>query len=212
MSNPIEVLGIDPSLRATGWCRAVFVEGKPVRFLDAGCLKTEPRKDVMQESADFQDAKFIASEISKLLVVDGAPRAAAMCIETPGGHSSKRAERAFGTLWGILATLSHITAVPVLHLPPKKIKVAVTHDRHAKKSVVEKVLRESGCVEQELLDRIDGIVDGAVVRKEKANKDHREAMFDAMAVVYAMRNSKALDMVRQAHKQMEGLLQASLKP
>jgi Holliday junction resolvasome RuvABC endonuclease subunit len=126
----INIMGIDPSLSATGWCIAsVDTESRKIlRILEIGLCETEKGKgkQVRKSSDDLARARKINQTLRERITAHGVKVGAS---EVPSGAQSASASRAFGIVVGLLAGLP----IPLIEVSPTEVKVASCNSKIADK-------------------------------------------------------------------------------
>lgn len=135
MSKTVRVLGLDPSLTATGWvvCDVDISTSRPkiVDIIELGLSETAPSKlkgkDKVRVSSDnVARARTQRECMQSAVTIHGAQIA---CSEVPSGAQSAKAALAFGIVIGLLAALP----VPMVEVTPLQVKEAATGDKYADK-------------------------------------------------------------------------------
>ncbi len=140
----INIMGIDPSLTATGWCIAAVDTDtrKIVDVLEIGLVETAPTKgkQVRKSSDTLARARSIVDTLNKRM------RAHAVkigCSEVPSGAQSASASHAFGIVVGILASLP----IPLIEVNPTEVKLASAGSKIAdKEDIVNWALQQPGAM------------------------------------------------------------------
>jgi Holliday junction resolvasome RuvABC endonuclease subunit len=126
----INILGIDPSLTATGWSViAVNTDTRQIeRVLAVGLIETAPTKikSVRKSSDALERARKIRNEILAVIAQHNIKLAAG---EVPSGAQSASACYAFGISVGLLAALP----VPLIEVTPTEVKLATCGNKIADK-------------------------------------------------------------------------------
>jgi crossover junction endodeoxyribonuclease RuvC len=123
----MRVLGLDPSLRATGW---IVIETEDLRALGWGVIRT---KGDLKESL-----KKIRDEIVKI-VKDLSPEFAVM--ESVIYHRNAKVAITLGAVRGVILLVLGDMEVKVLEIQPSKAKIGTTRYGMASKEQVSRVLR-----------------------------------------------------------------------
>lgn len=135
MSKTVRVLGLDPSLTATGWVVCdVDVSSDPPRIADIielGLSETSPSKlkgkgKLRVSSDNVTRARTQRECMTAAVQTHGAQIA---CSEVPSGAQSAKAALAFGIVIGLLASLP----IPMVEVTPSQVKEAATGDKYADK-------------------------------------------------------------------------------
>jgi Holliday junction resolvasome RuvABC endonuclease subunit len=126
----INIIGIDPSLTATGWCIASIdtETRKIVRILEIGLIETAPEKgkQVRKSSSNLARARTINQKLNERIREHGVKVGAS---EVPSGAQSASAALAFGIVTGLLAGLP----IPLIEVSPTEVKVASCNSKIADK-------------------------------------------------------------------------------
>jgi Holliday junction resolvasome RuvABC endonuclease subunit len=138
----INILGIDPSLTATGWSViAVNTDTRQIeRVIAVGLIETAPTKikSVRKSSDALERSRKIRSEILAVIAQHNIKLAAS---EVPSGAQSASACYAFGIVVGLLAALP----VPLIEVTPTEVKLATCGNKIAdKEDIVRWALKLTG--------------------------------------------------------------------
>lgn len=123
MSEPIQVVGFDPSLRNWGVAKAILTVGAhsnnlELQSVDVICPELPKGKQVRQNSIDLEAAKQLCT--AALVAAEGAQ---AIFVEVPVGSQSARAMASYGICVGILGAL-RATGIPFFEVSPTEVKLA----------------------------------------------------------------------------------------
>jgi Holliday junction resolvasome RuvABC endonuclease subunit len=138
----INLLGIDPSLTATGWS-VIEVDTDTrqiVRVRAVGLIETAPTKikSVRKSSDALERARKIRTELLAVIAQHNIKLAAS---EVPSGAQSASACYAFGIVVGLLAALP----VPLIEVTPTEVKLATCGNKIAdKEDIVRWALELAG--------------------------------------------------------------------
>lgn len=126
----INILGIDPSLTATGWSViAVNTDTRQIeRVIALGLIETAPTKikSVRKSSDALERSRKIRNELLTVIAQHNIKLAAS---EIPSGAQSASACYAFGIVVGLLAALP----VPLIEVTPTEVKLATCGNKIADK-------------------------------------------------------------------------------
>lgn len=149
----ITMMGIDPSLTATGWTIAqVDTETcKIVSIVELGLIETAPTKNkqVRKSSDTLARARTIAQKLNERMRFHGVKVGVS---EVPSGAQSASASHAFGICVGILASVP----IPLIEVSPTEVKVAATGSKIAdKEDMVRWALTVPGAEEAFFASEVD---------------------------------------------------------
>jgi Holliday junction resolvasome RuvABC endonuclease subunit len=145
----VKILGIDGGFANFGWCLATF-ENDVLHVDDMGVICTQKSKQAIPASVDnLQRAQKIAEALETLVLKFNPDdqrtdvQVDCICSEAMSfpPHASTAAKLSLS--WGILATVSYMTRLPVLQRTPAAIKLAATGSRKASKAAMKESLVES---------------------------------------------------------------------
>jgi crossover junction endodeoxyribonuclease RuvC len=138
MAEAVRVLGIDPSLTATGFA-LIETDGSKCRALAHGAIRTTPRSERAVRLLAIHD------EILTL-VRTWSPQAVA--VESPFVAENVRSAMAIGEVRAVVLLAGAVLDVDVFEYPPAEVKQAVAgYGRSEKDQVMEMVLRQVDVVE-----------------------------------------------------------------
>lgn len=127
------VLGIDPGLASTGW--AVLENGKNLRLLDSGCIRTKKKDPFSQRLTSL-------SQQIKKLALKTKPKAVAI-EEIFFSKNTKTAIKVAQAIGAIKVACCELD-IPVFEYTPLNIKIAITGygraDKKQVKYMVKKIL------------------------------------------------------------------------
>lgn len=125
----INVIGIDPSLRNMGFCKATIdLDTMEVKVRDVILAETEANKKtakVVRKNCDDLDR---AQILHDALVKECKGYTLAF-VEVPVGSQSARAMASYGICIGVLAACP----IPMIQVTPSEVKLAATGSKHAAK-------------------------------------------------------------------------------
>jgi len=149
MSKPaVRVLGIDTSLRSTGW-GVVEAEGSILRCIDSGFLKTSPK---WPHSACL---KCIADGIDAI-IAETHPVAAS--IEGAFFFKNVRTAMVLGEARGVAIATCAAHGIPIYEYAPRRVKQAVVGVGNAEKhQVAQMIMTLLGLKEQPQQDAADAL-------------------------------------------------------
>lgn len=133
MRKIVRVIGLDPSLTATGWVIAdVDVSTsrpKIVDIIEMGLSETSPapKKSKVRVSSDNL-ARARKQRACMMLAID-THKVQIACSEIPSGAQSAKAALAFGIVIGLIAALP----VPMVEVTPFQVKDAACGNKYADK-------------------------------------------------------------------------------
>lgn len=126
----INILGIDPSLTATGWSvHEINTDSRQIeRVVTVGVIETAPTKikSVRKSSDALERSRKIRNELLAVIAQHNIKLAAS---EVPSGAQSASACYAFGIVVGLLAALP----VPLIEVTPTEVKLATCGNKIADK-------------------------------------------------------------------------------
>lgn len=187
------VLGVDPSLRHTGWALVELVDDRSpwmwrVHAMGAVATKKSPKKRAVRVADD--DHRCVEEIVRGLLSATEAeqPRIVAVCAEASGGHKGQRAAKLAALASAAVNTLAVVWGVPFLQATPVDIKIATAGLATASKDEVRDALLDDPGVAfawapEELLASLP--------------KKLWEHAFDAVGAVLACEPSQAIQMARR---------------
>jgi Holliday junction resolvasome, endonuclease subunit len=123
----MRVLGLDPSLRATGW---IVIETEDLRALGWGVIKT--KGDLAESLRGIRDG------IVKI-VKDFSPEIAVM--ESVIYHRNAKVAITLGAVRGVILLTLGDMKVKVMEIQPSKAKMGITRYGMASKEQVARILR-----------------------------------------------------------------------
>lgn len=125
----LKVIGIDPSLRNMGFCKAVIdLETGEITVTDVILVETEANKKmakVVRKNCDDLDR---AQLLHDAIVKECKGHALAF-VEVPVGSQSARAMASYGICIGVLAACP----IPMIQVTPSEVKLAATGSKFAAK-------------------------------------------------------------------------------
>ena len=186
MSGPL-VLGVDPSLRHTGWALVELVPGGGHDVVAMGVVvtkKSSRKKGIRVADDDHRCVEELA--LALVDVVEGH-RVTAVCAEAPGGFKGSRATKTAALAHATVGTLAVARwGVPLLQATANDIKVAAAGKGNATKAEVIASVRQ-------LCSQSAGILRFLETAKPKLH----EHAFDAVGAVIACEPSQAIQMARK---------------
>lgn len=186
MPGPI-VLGIDPSLRHTGWALVELVPGGGHRVHGMGVVVTKKsgkKKGIRVADDDHRCVEELA--LALVDAVDGHP-IAAVCTEAAGGFKGQRATKVAAFAQATVGTLAVAHwGVPFLQATATEIKVAAAGKGNATKTEVIASVRQ-------LCNQSPAILRSL----ERSRPKLHEHAFDAIGAVLACEPSQAIQMARR---------------
>lgn len=135
MTKTVRVLGLDPSLTATGWvvCDVDISTSRPkiVDIIELGLTETAPSKLKGKDKVRVSSDNVARARKQRSCMVDAIAlhRVQIACSEVPSGAQSAKAALAFGIVIGLLAALP----VPMVEVNPLQVKMAAVGDKYADK-------------------------------------------------------------------------------
>lgn len=185
------VLGIDPSLRATGYVVAAVGEwvGAPgrttMRPIEGGWIPTKPSANKKQMYAADDDTACARAVVEGLgnVIINHTP--AAVFVEAPSGSQSYRGATGNGIVMGLLAALSWFhTEIPFVWINALTVKVELLGKRSgSKEEIANEVFFGMGGMGR-IIYKDDGASDAPNFPKKG-----QEAIIDAAAVLLAAQST-----------------------
>jgi crossover junction endodeoxyribonuclease RuvC len=136
LGTPARILGIDPGLDTTGY-GVVECRNTDVRLVEAGVIRPGRRS-----------GKGLASRLRTLfdgvreVIREFEPRA--LCLEEVYSHASfPRTSILMGHARGVICLAAELEDIPVIDLPAKRIKKALTGNGNASKAQVQRAIQET---------------------------------------------------------------------
>jgi len=127
--SKIKVIGLDPSLRNFGFCKALLdLETLEIDVTDVVLIETEANKKmakVVRKNCDDLDR----AQILHNAIVRECKGYALAFAEVPVGSQSARAMASYGICIGVLAACP----IPMIQVTPSEVKLAATGSKHAAK-------------------------------------------------------------------------------
>jgi crossover junction endodeoxyribonuclease RuvC len=132
---PARILGIDPGLDTTGY-GVVECRDTDVRLVEAGVIRPARR------SGDSLPARLrTLYEGVREVIREFEPQA--LCLEEVYSHASfPRTSILMGHARGIICLVAELEDIPVIDLPAKRIKKALTGNGNATKAQVQRAIQE----------------------------------------------------------------------
>ncbi len=134
----MRVLGIDPSLRATGW---IVVED--MRVLGWGVIRTK---------GGLGDSLVAIRDSLRTVVLELEPERAVM--EAIIYHRNPKVAILLGAVRGVILLTLHDVGVPVEEVSPSRLKLSSTRFGNASKEQVAHILRKLYGLEEEVPDHV----------------------------------------------------------
>lgn len=133
MSEPIPVLGMDPSMSAWGLAWGMYYPDQDtltIKTLDVIKPEVPSGKQVRQNSKDLQRASDLYAA-----AWDAAQGAKAVFVEVPVGSQSARAMASYGLCCGVLGAL-RAAGIPFFEVTPNEVKLATVGKKTASKAQI----------------------------------------------------------------------------
>jgi len=127
----VRVIGIDPSLTATGWVIADVdvTKWEIVDIIEMGLSETSPAGKKSKTRVSSDNVARARKQRCSMTDAIETHRAQIACSEVPSGAQSAKAALAFGIVIGLLAALP----IPMVEVTPTQVKVAACDDKTADK-------------------------------------------------------------------------------
>lgn len=133
MSEPIPVLGMDPSMSNWGLAWGMYYPDQgtlTIKTLDVIKPEVPSGKQVRQNSKDLQRASDLYAA-----AWDAAQGAKAVFVEVPVGSQSARAMASYGLCCGVLGAL-RAAGIPFFEVTPNEVKLATVGKKTASKAQI----------------------------------------------------------------------------
>lgn len=126
------IVGIDPGFASLGWAVAELLTTGP-RLVSVGCVRTAPGRDsVLKTTDNLARLRILWRGLQSLAEL----RPVALACEAQSWPRNAGAATKVGMTWGLVAALAESLAIPVIHIAPQALKLAVAGNRSASKGEV----------------------------------------------------------------------------
>jgi len=188
MSDPLVVLGLDPSLTCTGWCIMLPASGG-WDVVASGAIQTKPenKKRGIYKSSD--DARRIAHITDKLkAIIDDYEPLVVVSEQPSGGGKSSSAVKGMAFATAIVTCITALLELPLLEVPAKDSKKRVGGCANASKAKMQK----------EIAAMFPGVADKYKSARSKTTgfKGEFEDIADAIAAVITVENDPVIRLLK----------------
>ncbi len=182
MKSSAFLLGLDPGFANMGWA-VIEIASWGEKLIETGVLRTEKSDKKRQVLASDDNLRRGREVAETLMGVLKRHHISAICAESMSFPRNAGAAAKMAMCWGVVATLSAQSNLPVVQASPQEIKKCLCGKKDASKEEVEEaVKRRYGQTDAMLAD---------------VAASYREHAYDAMAaVVTALERSEVIRAVR----------------
>ncbi len=178
----MQLLCIDPGFASFGYATLLFADRSPVRVGEFGVIRTAKsakKHHVLSVEDNLRRAHEIAAKL-RWLATRG--RTVGICAEAMSFPRSSSVAAKMAMAWGILASLSEATAIPILQASPQEVKKSVCGVKTATK--------------EEVISAVQRLYPETVAKSEGLPQGIWEHCYDAVAVGHLMLTSDTVRMAR----------------